>query len=54
MRGHEMGLKQAGYEDSAPGSYSDRAQGRDLVNMVINRRPLTSVAVKLPRRNLLH
>jgi len=47
MRGHEIGLKQAGYEGSAPGSYSDRVQGQDLVNMVINRRPLTGVAVNL-------
>jgi len=54
MRGHEMDLKQTGYEESGPGSSSARAQKRELVNMVINRRPLTSAAFNLSRRNLLH
>jgi hypothetical protein len=39
--GHEMDVKQAGYEAYGPGSSSSRAHDRDLVNMVINRRPLT-------------
>jgi hypothetical protein len=38
--GHEMDLKQAGYEASGPGLSSARAHERDHVNMVINRRPL--------------
>jgi hypothetical protein len=41
MRGHDTDLQQAAYEVGGLGSSSARAQERDLVNMVINRRPLT-------------
>jgi hypothetical protein len=36
-----MDLKQEGYEECGLGSSSAKAHERDLVNMVINRRPLT-------------
>jgi hypothetical protein len=54
MSVHEVDIKQSGYKECGRGSSKARAQGRDLVNMVLNNRPLTSASINLSRRTLLH